>query len=98
MALTALGALAGIGWYLRLPAAALTGIAYLTVSYFVQGAFKEPLLALLLLGFVIALRESTTETPRRSDGRFALILTTGGRGGRLRHHGAGVARRRAVAR
>jgi hypothetical protein len=78
MALTALGALAGIRWYLRLPAAGLTGIAYLSVSYFAQGAFKEPLLALFLLGFVLALREVHGEGRRDARTGLALILTTAG--------------------
>jgi hypothetical protein len=56
-ALAALAALGGARWYLRAPAAALTGIAYLAVSYFAEGAFKEPLLALFFLGFVLALHE-----------------------------------------
>ncbi len=56
-ALTALGLLGGTRWYLRVPAAALTGVAYLAVSYLAEGAFKEPLLALLFLGFVLALSE-----------------------------------------
>ena len=56
-ALTALAALGDTKWYLRLPAAALAGVSYLAVSYFAEGAFKEPLFALFFLGFVIALRE-----------------------------------------
>jgi hypothetical protein len=56
-ALTALAALQGSPWYLRAPGAALTGIPYLPVSYFAQGAFKEPMLALFFLGFVLTLRD-----------------------------------------
>jgi hypothetical protein len=59
-ALTALGALGGARWYLRVPAAALTGVAYLAVSYLAEGSFKEPLLALLFLGFVLGLSERRT--------------------------------------
>jgi hypothetical protein len=78
MAVTALGALGGIRWYLRLPAAALTGVAYLSVSYFAQGAFKEPLLALFLLGFVLALRDVHDEGRRDARLGLALIVTTAG--------------------
>jgi hypothetical protein len=78
MAVTALGALGDIRWYLRLPAAALTGIAYLSVSYFAQGAFKEPLLALFLLGFVVALRDVHDEGRRDARLGLALIVTTAG--------------------
>jgi hypothetical protein len=68
MALTALALLGGTRWYLRLPGAALVGTSYLVVSYFAEGAFKEPLFALFFLGFVVALGErrvlSSLLTPR----------------------------------
>jgi hypothetical protein len=77
-ALTALAALDGARWFLRIPAAALAGVPYLAASYYAEGAFKEPLLALFVLGFVLTLREW-----RRSDEDHwrqgaALLLTTGG--------------------
>jgi hypothetical protein len=40
-------------------AALLVGLPYLVASYFAQGAFKETIQALLVLAFVLALREST---------------------------------------
>jgi hypothetical protein len=40
-------------------AALLVGLPYLVASYFAQGAFKEVIQALLVLAFVLALREST---------------------------------------
>lgn len=42
----------------RVPAALLVGLPYLVASYFAQGAFKETIQALLVLAFVLALRES----------------------------------------
>ncbi|HEU0023985.1 MAG TPA: hypothetical protein VFQ12_05120, partial [Thermoleophilaceae bacterium] len=57
-ALTALAALEGARWELRVLGAALAGTAYLPASYLAEGAFKEPLLALFLLGFVLTLREA----------------------------------------
>jgi hypothetical protein len=39
-------------------AALLVGLPYLVASYFAQGAFKETIQALLVLAFVLALRES----------------------------------------
>jgi hypothetical protein len=77
-ALTALAALRQSRWYLRLPAAALAGVPYLAVSYFAEGSFKEPLLALFFMGFVLALREAYAAG--RRDGRLALalLLTTAG--------------------
>jgi hypothetical protein len=68
-ALTALGVLREARWYLRVPVAALAGVAYLAASYFAEGAFKEPLLALFFLAFVLGLRE------RRP---LVLVLTTAG--------------------
>src|SRR5215208_2240298 len=55
LALTAYGALGGIRGWLRVPAAVLAASPYLAAAYLAQGAFKEPLLALALLGFTLAL-------------------------------------------
>jgi hypothetical protein len=55
LALTAYGALGGLRGWLRVPAAVLTSSPYLAAAYLAQGAFKEPLLALALLGFTLAL-------------------------------------------
>lgn len=41
----------------RTAAALLVGLAYMAASYLIQGAFKETMEALLLLGFTIALAE-----------------------------------------
>jgi hypothetical protein len=40
-------------------AALVVGLAYLVASYYAQGAFKEVIQGLLVLAFVLALREST---------------------------------------
>jgi hypothetical protein len=55
LALTAYGALGGIRGWLRVPAAVLASSPYLAAAYLAQGAFKEPLLALALLGFALGL-------------------------------------------
>jgi hypothetical protein len=55
LALTAYGALGGIRGWLRVPAAVLAASPYLAAAYLAQGAFKEPMLALALLGFALAL-------------------------------------------
>ena len=65
--------LGGARWYLRVPAAALAGIPYLAVSYFAEGAFKEPLFALFFLGFVLALRERTRDVAG-ADGRGGVAV------------------------
>jgi hypothetical protein len=60
--LAPLTALAAFGDRPRWPgvaAALLVGLPYLVASYFAQGAFKEVIQALLVLAFVLALREST---------------------------------------
>jgi hypothetical protein len=55
LALTAYGALGGIRGWLRVPAAVLAASPYLAAAYLAQGAFKEPMLALALLGFALGL-------------------------------------------
>jgi hypothetical protein len=55
LALTAYGALSGLRGSLRVPAAMLAASPYLAAAYLAQGAFKEPMLALALLGFALAL-------------------------------------------
>src|SRR3954470_21832000 len=55
LALTAYGALEGLRGWLRVPAAVLAASPYLAAAYLAQGAFKEPLLALALLGFTLGL-------------------------------------------
>jgi hypothetical protein len=47
----------GSSWRGR--AALVVGLPYLVASYYAQGAFKEVIQALLVLAFVLALREST---------------------------------------
>jgi hypothetical protein len=67
--LTALAAFRDLRPLPRTAAALVVGLAYVVASYFAQGAFKETMLALFLLGFVLALREATRE-PSDSQLRF----------------------------
>jgi hypothetical protein len=55
LALTAYGALRGVREPLRAPAAVLGAASYLAAAYLAQGAFKEPLLGLAVLGFALTL-------------------------------------------
>src|SRR6478672_11843986 len=55
LGLTAYGALPSVRGWLRVPAAILAASPYLAAAYLAQGAFKEPLLGLALLGFALAL-------------------------------------------
>ncbi|MGN6203166.1 MAG: hypothetical protein ACTHNY_12290 [Solirubrobacterales bacterium] len=56
--LTALAAFADLPFAPRTAGALVVGLAYVVASYFAQGAFKETMQALFLLGFVLALREA----------------------------------------
>ncbi len=67
--LTALAAFRERPALVRTAAALVVGLAYVVASYFAQGAFKETMLALFLLGFVLCLRESWRE-PIESRWRF----------------------------
>jgi hypothetical protein len=55
LALSAYGALRRVRGWLRVPGALLAASPYLAAAYLAQGAFKEPLLGLALLGFALAL-------------------------------------------
>jgi hypothetical protein len=57
--LTALAALGAVAPLRRTAAALLVGLPYLVASYLAQGAFKETIQALLILAFVLALREAS---------------------------------------
>jgi hypothetical protein len=59
--LTALAAFGDAPPLPRTAGALLVGLAYVVASYFAQGAFKETMQALFLLGFVLALREADRE-------------------------------------
>lgn len=57
--LTSLAAFGGIGPLRRTAGALLVGLPYLVASYLAQGAFKETIQALIVLAFVLALREAS---------------------------------------
>jgi hypothetical protein len=57
--LTALAAFADLSPMRRTAGALIVGIPYMVASYYAQGAFKETIQALLVLAFVLALREAT---------------------------------------
>jgi hypothetical protein len=56
--LTAIAAFRDLPVLPRTAGALLVGLAYVTASYFAQGAFKETMQGLYLLAFVLALREA----------------------------------------
>jgi len=71
-ALTAYAALAGVRERLRAPAAVLGAMSYLFAAYLAQGAFKEPLLGLQLLGFAMCL----PALQRQWDGLQPTLVST----------------------
>jgi hypothetical protein len=73
LALTAYGALKGVRGWLRVPAAVLAASPYLAAAYLAQGAFKEPLLGLTLLGFALALPPLLPEWSRGTGSAQAAI-------------------------
>lgn len=68
--LTALTAFRELGALSRTAGALVVGLAYVVASYFAQGAFKETIEALLVLAFVLALREATKPEWRELPLRF----------------------------
>ncbi len=76
--LTALAAFGDLRPAPRTAAALLVGLAYAVASYFAQGAFKETMEALFLLGFVLILREGVRD-PVGSPLRFvpAALIAVG---------------------
>jgi hypothetical protein len=77
--LTALAAFRELGFLPRSAGALVVGLAYVFVSYFAQGAFKEIIEALLVLAFALALREVTSAGWRDLGLRFvpAALIAVG---------------------
>jgi hypothetical protein len=77
--LTALAAFAELRALPRIAGALVVGCAYVFVSYFAQGAFKETFEALFVLAFALSLREATRAEWRELPLRFvpAALLAVG---------------------
>src|SRR5512132_500976 len=86
LGLTAYGALRGVRGLLRVPAAVLAASPYLAAAYLAQGAFKEPLLALTLFGFALALPAVRPEWSLRTSRG----IPSGGERGTFAGGGAGA--------
>ncbi|HWF74032.1 MAG TPA: hypothetical protein VG186_11840 [Solirubrobacteraceae bacterium] len=71
--LAALGALQDIARSRRLPVAVLAAVPYLGMAWYIQSAFKEPILSLLLLGFVVVVQQARRE--RFANPLAALVPT-----------------------
>jgi hypothetical protein len=61
IAIASLAVFGGVAPVRRAIAALLVGLAYLSTSFYVQSAFKETLMGLFVVGFVLALRELAGE-------------------------------------
>ena len=77
-ALTAYGALGGVRTWLRAPLSALAAMPYLGAAYLAQGAFKEPMLGLALVGFALSL-PALREAWRGYGPTIAATVGTGGK-------------------
>ncbi len=73
LALLAYGALERLGFVWRTIAAAATALPYLVAAYLAQEAFKEPIMALFLLAFALAL----PRVERARDGAVLGLLAAG---------------------
>ena len=62
LAFTGFGLLRDLGPIRRTVGACLVALPYLAAAYLAQGAFKEPLIALLLLGFTLCSRRARRST------------------------------------
>ena len=71
--LTALGLLRDLRPLPRVAAASLVALAYLAAAYLAQGAFKEPMMALLLLGLVVWLARALGEERTAEGGPQASV-------------------------
>ncbi len=69
----ALGLLGGLPRRLRMVAALMAGLPYLAAAYFVQGSFKEPLVALFFLAAVAVVGED-----RRRTAAVGLVVLAAG--------------------
>ena len=73
LALTAYGAMPGVREWMRAPAAILVSSPYLAAAYLSQGSFKEPMLALALIGFALALPAVRPAWSGSGDARVAAM-------------------------
>jgi hypothetical protein len=73
LALSAYGALRSVRGWLRVPAAVLAASPYLAAAYLAQGAFKEPLLGLTLVGITLSLPPLLPQWSRGEGSARAVI-------------------------
>ena len=72
-ALAALGALRSLPSARRVSVAVLVGLPYLAASFLAQSAFKETVMALLVLAFAVALERGTLASPRARLGTLLIV-------------------------
>jgi hypothetical protein len=72
-ALAALGALRSLPSARRVAVAVLVGLPYLAASFLAQSAFKETVMALLVLAFAVALERGTLASARARVGTLLIL-------------------------
>jgi hypothetical protein len=72
-ALAALGVLRSLPSARRVAVAVLVGLPYLAASFLAQSAFKETVMALLVLAFAVALERGTLASPRARLGTLLIL-------------------------
>jgi hypothetical protein len=78
MAWTTLGALRRVGWLGKALVATATSLTFLVAAFFAEGAFKEIMQALFVLGFALGLEELVPEERRGARRWVPLALIAGG--------------------
>jgi hypothetical protein len=79
-ALVGAAALGGQVAWKRVLAGLMAALLYLVAAYYAEGAFKEPLLGLLLLAFVLVLEQFRREPPVGLRARVGVLVPAGALG------------------
>lgn len=73
-ALVGSSALRGESWWKRVTAGVMAAVLYLLAAYYGEGAFKEQIMALLLLATVLALEDFRSDWERAARARWLVLL------------------------
>ena len=73
-ALVGAGAMRAEAWWRQVPTGVLAALLYLVAAYYAEGAFKEPLLGVIVLAFALELQEFRDRSARSSRPGVATLL------------------------
>ncbi len=73
-AVVAAGSLRGEGAWKQVVVGVVASLVYLVAAYYAEGAFKEPLMGLLLLAAVLNLERVRDQWSARSVSRWSLLI------------------------